>query len=84
VTIDRARFKNLTVEVRATSSNGFSMTAEAFAGGVNGTLLGSGNLGTNGRGNITVSGTPDTLRVHSTSANPAIGDGAAISPIPFP
>jgi len=84
VTIDRARFKNLTVEVRATSSNGFPMTAEAFAGGVNGTLLGSGNLGTNGRGNITVSGTPDTLRVHSTSANPAIGDGVAISPIPFP
>ena len=84
VTITRARFKNQTVEVRATSINGFPMTAQAFAGGVNGTLLGSGNLGSNGRANITVSGIPDTLRVHSTSTNPAILGGEAISPIPFP
>jgi hypothetical protein len=82
VTIIRARLRGAQVEVRAHSSNGFPMTAELFAGGVGGTLVGSGNLGSNGRGNITFSGaTPDTVRVHSTSTNPNILGGAAIAPV---
>jgi hypothetical protein len=82
VTITRARLRGAQVEVRATSSNGFPMTAELFAGGVGGTLVGSGNLGTNGRGNISFTGaTPDTVRVHSTSTNPNILGGAAVAPI---
>ena len=79
VTIDRARLRGAQVEVRATSSNGFSMTAELYAGA---TLVGSGNLGSNGRGNITFTGAnPDTVRVHSTSTNPAILGGSAIATI---
>jgi hypothetical protein len=84
VTIERARLRNNSVEVRANSTSGFPMTAQLFAGGVNGTLVGSANLGSNGRGNITVSATPDTVRVHSTSPNPAITGGVAITPVPFP
>jgi hypothetical protein len=58
------------------------MTAELFVGGVGGTLVGSANLGTNGRGNVSFTGgTPDTVRVHSTSTNPAILGGAAIAPV---
>ena len=64
VTITRARLRNNSVEVRATSSNGFSMTAELYAGGVGGTLVGSANLGTSGRGNI------------SFTRNPGHGEGA--------
>lgn len=82
VTITRARLRGAQVEVRATSSNGFPMTAELYAGGVGGTLVGSGNLGNNGRGNITFTGAaPDTVRVHSTSTNPNITGGAAIAPV---
>ena len=82
VTITRARLRGAQVEVRATSSNGFPMTAELYNGGVGGTLVGSGNLGTNGRGNINFTGpAPDTVRVHSTSTNPAIAGGAAIAPV---
>lgn len=82
VTITRARLRGAQVEVRATSSNGFPMTAELWAGGVGGTLVGGGNLGNNGRGNISFTGaTPDTVRVHSTSTNPNILGGAAIAPI---
>ena len=81
MTIERARLRNNSVEVRANSTSGFPMTAQLFAGGVNGTLVGSANLGSNGRGNITVSATPDTVRVHSTSTDPAFTGGAAIAPV---
>jgi hypothetical protein len=82
VTITRARLRGAQVEIRATSSNGFPMTAELYAGGIGGTLVGSGNLGTNGRGNITFTGSPpDTVRVHSTSTNPDITGAAAIAPV---
>jgi hypothetical protein len=82
VTITRARLRGAQVEVRATSSNGFPMTAELYNGGVGGTLVGSGNLGTNGRGNINFTGpAPDTVRVHSTSTDPAFLGGAAIAQV---
>lgn len=81
VTITRARLKNNNVEVRATSSNGFPLTAELYAGGAGGTLVGSGNLAANGRANISVSATPDTVRVHSTSKNANILGGTAIAPV---
>lgn len=81
ITITRARLRGTQVDVRATSSNGFPMTAELFAGGVGGTLVGSGNLGPNGRANISFSATPDTVRVHSTSNNPAILGGSASAPV---
>lgn len=81
VTITRARLRQNTVEVRATSSNGFPMIAELFSGGVGGTLVGSGNLGTNGRGNISFSQTPDTVRVRSISNNPNILGGVAVAPV---
>jgi len=78
VTITRARLKNNAVEVRATSDNGFAMTAELYAGA---TLVGSANLGSNGRGNISFTATPDTVKVHSTSNNPAILGGSATATI---
>jgi hypothetical protein len=79
VTINRARLRGAQVEVRAASSSGFSMTAELFAGA---TLVGSGNLGSNGRGNIPFTGaTPDTVRVHSTSTNLAILGGSATAQV---
>jgi hypothetical protein len=82
VTITRARLRGAQVEIRATSSSGLPMTAELFVGGVGGTLVGSGNLGNNGRGNVSFTGgTPDTVRVHSTSTNPAVLGGAAIAPV---
>jgi hypothetical protein len=79
VTITRARLRNNSVEVRATSSNGFSMTGELLDSG--GNLVGSANLGTSGRGNISFTATPVTVRVHSTSTDPAILGGSAIAPI---
>ena len=79
VTITRSRLRGNSVEVRATSSNGFSMTAELLRQGV---LVGSLNLGTGGRGNVPFTGaTPDTVRVHSTSNNPAILGGVATAAV---
>lgn len=79
VTIVRARLKGNAVEVRATSSNGFAMTGELLRNGV---VVGSANLGTSGRGNISFTGAnPDTARVHSTSTNPNILGGVATAPI---
>jgi hypothetical protein len=79
VTITRSRLRGNSVEVRATSSNGFSMTAELLRQGV---LVGSLNLGTGGRGNVPFTGAnPDTVRVHSTSNNPAILGGVATAAV---
>jgi hypothetical protein len=78
VTIDRARLRGTNVEVRAASSNSFPMTALLYQGG---TLVGSGNLGTNGRGNISFSATPNEVRVHSNSNDPTILGGTATAPV---
>jgi hypothetical protein len=79
VTITRARLRNNSVEVRATSSNGFPLTGELLDS--TGNIVGSANLGTNGRGNISFTATPVSVRVHSTSTNPNVLGGAAIAPV---
>lgn len=78
VTITRARLRNSNLEVRATSSNGLPMTAEALSAA--GFVVGSGNL-VNGRVTFATTGTPTTVRVHSTSNDPLILDGVAIAPV---
>jgi hypothetical protein len=81
VTITLARFRNNAVDVRATSANALPLTATFKL--ANGTVVGSGALGANGRANIRVSTRPATVTVTSSAVptRPNVLPGTATAPV---